>query len=235
MKKVKKEHKCSFFWVNFQLTWFIEVISMFRLENISYHKVLNSIHMEFKHNVISCMTGASGAGKSTILKFLNKMLIPTDGKIFYQDQPLESIDSIELRRQAVMLQQAPVIFDGSIEDNLQIGLKFSGKEPAHQKTLENALDMVMLGKKLNEKADKLSGGEKQRLALARLFIMKPKVYLLDEPTSALDPETEMEVMRGFLNSVKEQNGTVIMVTHSKAIADQLGEENFYLKQKDKGG
>ncbi|WP_421384308.1 ABC transporter ATP-binding protein [Bacillus salacetis] len=207
---------------------------MFRLENISYYEILDSVTMELKKNVVSCITGPSGAGKSTILKFLNKMLIPTEGEIFYQDQPLQSIDSIELRRQAVMLQQAPVIFDGSIEENLQIGLKFAGEGPAQRNVLKDALDLVLLEKSLNEEADKLSGGEKQRLALARIFIMKPKVYLLDEPTSALDPETEIQVMKRFLKAVKEQNGTVIMVTHSKTISEKLGEENFYIEQKGKG-
>jgi putative ABC transport system ATP-binding protein len=208
---------------------------VFRLENVSYQKIINSLDMEFKEHTISCITGPSGAGKSTILKFLNKMIIPTDGTIYYKDQSLQSIDSIEHRRQAVMLQQDPVIFDGSIEDNLQIGLGFSRKEPASLKVMEDALSMVLLNKGLDEEAGNLSGGEKQRLALARIFIMNPEVYLLDEPTSALDPDTEMEVMERFLNSVTEQKGTVIMVTHSEKISAQFGEENFYIEQKGKGG
>jgi putative ABC transport system ATP-binding protein len=207
---------------------------VFRLENVSYQKIINSLDMEFKEHTISCITGPSGAGKSTILKFLNKMIIPTDGTIYYKDQSLQSIDSVEHRRQAVMLQQDPVIFDGSIEDNLQIGLGFSRKEPASLKVMEDALSMVLLNKSLDEEAGNLSGGEKQRLALARIFIMNPEVYLLDEPTSALDPDTEMEVMESFLNSVMDQNGTVIMVTHSEKISAQFGEENFYIEQKGKG-
>lgn len=208
---------------------------MYRFENVSYHDIIESLYLEFKEGAVSCMTGPSGAGKSTILKFLNKMIIPTGGEILFQNKPLEAIDSIELRRQAVMLQQEPVIFDGSIEDNLQIGLKFSCGNPASRAELKEALKMVMLEKQLNEDANKLSGGEKQRLAIARIFIMKPKVFLLDEPTSALDSETEMKVMGRFLDAVKGREGTVIMITHSPTVAERFGDENIHIPLKGKTG
>ncbi|RIW30153.1 ATP-binding cassette domain-containing protein [Bacillus salacetis] len=206
---------------------------MFRLNDVSYHGILTSINLEFGDGVVSCMTGPSGAGKSTILKFLNKMLVPTSGEVFYNDRNLQSMDSVELRRKVVMLQQNPVMFEGSVEDNLQIGLRFARVQPASPAELEDALRMVMLEKRLEEPADKLSGGEKQRLALARVYLMKPRVYLLDEPTSALDPETEGEVMGEFLKAVKEQSGTVIMVTHSKTVSDRFGESHFYIEPKSR--
>ncbi|MGM0844392.1 MAG: ABC transporter ATP-binding protein [Bacillota bacterium] len=191
------------------------------------------MNMEFKEGKVTTITGQSGAGKSTILKFLNKMLLPTQGKVFFKGTDLKSIDSIELRRQAVMLGQEPVIFEGSIEDNLQIGLKFSKQAPVPRAELQEALDMVLLHKSLSGPSEKLSGGEKQRLALARIFIMNPSVYLLDEPTSALDEDTEEAVMERFINSVKERNGTVIMVTHSKSIADRFGENKLHIQSREK--
>jgi putative ABC transport system ATP-binding protein len=208
---------------------------MFRLENVSFYSILDSINMEFAEEKVTCITGKSGAGKSTILKFLNKMLIPTEGRIFYKERPLESIDSVELRRQAVMLQQDPVLFDGSIEENLQIGLKFSKRAPAPPERLKEALQIVLLEKALSDSSEKLSGGEKQRLALARVLLMNPSVYLLDEPTSALDRGTEEAVMERVIQSVKERNGTVIMVTHSESVADRFGEDKIHLQYRKKAG
>jgi putative ABC transport system ATP-binding protein len=208
---------------------------MYRLENVSYLDILSSINIRFNQGEVSCITGESGAGKSTILKFLNKMLLPTEGHIYYKDNPIEEYDSIELRREAVMLPQNPVIFEGSIEENLQIGLRFSMKETASQRALKTALEMVSLDKTLNEEAASLSGGEKQRLALARIHLMKPEVYLLDEPTSALDTKTEMDIMQKYIQAIKENNGTVVMVTHSEAVADKFADQKVVLPQKLKSG
>lgn len=93
-----------------------------------------------------------------------------------------------------------------------------------------ALETVQLQKSLDESAENLSGGEKQRLALARLLLLNPEVYLLDEPTSALDEEAELTVMGRFLEKVKREKGTVIMITHSKQLADMCAEERIVLKK-----
>jgi putative ABC transport system ATP-binding protein len=206
---------------------------MFRLENVSYHDILSSINIQIDQGKTSCITGESGAGKSTILKFLNKMLLPTEGKIYYKDNPIETYDSIELRRQAVMLPQHPVIFEGSIEENLQIGLRFSKKEDASTQALKKVLEMVSLEKTLGEGAENLSGGEKQRLALARIHLMKPEVYLLDEPTSALDKKTEMDIMERYIQGIKEVSGTIVMVTHSEAVADKFADQKIVISPKFK--
>ena len=93
-----------------------------------------------------------------------------------------------------------------------------------------ALETVQLQKSLDEGAENLSGGEKQRLALARLLLLNPEVYLLDEPTSALDEEAELTVMSRFLEEVKREKGTVIMITHSKQLADICAEKRIVLKK-----
>ncbi|MFP3508071.1 ATP-binding cassette domain-containing protein [Peribacillus sp. SIMBA_075] len=93
-----------------------------------------------------------------------------------------------------------------------------------------ALETVELQKSLDEGTGNLSGGEKQRLALARLLLLKPEVYLLDEPTAALDEETELRIMSRFLEEVKREKGTVIMITHSKQLADICAEKMIVLKK-----
>ncbi|WP_412102244.1 ATP-binding cassette domain-containing protein [Peribacillus frigoritolerans] len=203
---------------------------MFRLENIKYKGILNFDDLEIPACMVTCLTGESGSGKTSLLRLLNRMDDPDSGSIYYQDQLLDEFNPIELRRKVTMLSQAPFTLPGTIEENLQIGLELTEREKKDKEELVKALETVQLQKSLDEGAEYLSGGEKQRLALARLLLLNPEVYLLDEPTSALDEEAELTVMGRFLEAVKREKGTVIMITHSKQLADMCAEHRIVLKK-----
>ncbi|MFJ7468816.1 ATP-binding cassette domain-containing protein [Peribacillus frigoritolerans] len=203
---------------------------MFRLENIKYKGILKIDDLEIQACVVTCLTGESGAGKTSLLRLLNRMDDPDSGSIYYQGQLLEKFNPIELRRKVTMLSQAPFTLPGTIEENLQIGLELTERKKKDEEELVKALETVQLKKSLDESAENLSGGEKQRLALARLLLLNPEVYLLDEPTSALDEEAELTVMGRFLEEVKREKGTVIMITHSKQLADKCAEQRIVLKK-----
>ncbi|WP_430113645.1 ABC transporter ATP-binding protein [Peribacillus frigoritolerans] len=203
---------------------------MFRLENIKYKGILNIDDLQIPAYMVTCLTGESGAGKTSLLRLLNRMDDPGSGSIYYQDQLLDEFNPIELRRKVTMLSQAPFTLPGTIEENLQIGLELTEREKKDKEELVKALETVQLQKSLDESAENLSGGEKQRLALARLLLLNPEVYLLDEPTSALDEEAELTVMGRFLEKVKREKGTVIMITHSKQLADMCAEQRIVLKK-----
>ncbi|MFK9120074.1 ATP-binding cassette domain-containing protein [Peribacillus frigoritolerans] len=203
---------------------------MFRLENIKYKGILNIDDLQIPAYMVTCLTGESGAGKTSLLRLLNRMDDPDSGSIYYQDQLLDEFNPIELRRKVTMLSQAPFTLPGTIEENLQIGLELTEREKKDKEELVKALETVQLQKSLDESAENLSGGEKQRLALARLLLLNPEVYLLDEPTSALDEEAELTVMGRFLEEVKREKGTVIMITHSKQLADMCAEQRIVLKK-----
>ncbi|MEK4010683.1 ATP-binding cassette domain-containing protein [Peribacillus sp. FSL M8-0224] len=203
---------------------------IFRLENIKYKGILNIDDLQIPAYMVTCLTGESGAGKTSLLRLLNRMDDPDSGLIYYQDQLLDEFNPIELRRKVTMLSQAPFTLPGTIEENLQIGLELTEREKKDKEELVKALDTVQLQKSLDESAENLSGGEKQRLALARLLLLNPEVYLLDEPTSALDEEAELTVMGCFLEEVKREKGTVIMITHSKQLADMCAEHRIVLKK-----
>lgn len=151
---------------------------------------------------IICLFGESGSGKTTLLKMLNGMLTPQSGKILYKDQLITELDPIDLRKEVVMLGQDPIVFEGTVRDNLLIGLEFAEKEPVEDGVLVDLMEQLYLTKKLDEDASELSGGEKQRIAFGRVILMNAEVYLLDEPTSALDEETETAVMEYFTTKVK---------------------------------
>jgi len=196
---------------------------MLELKNIKYKNILQIDNLKIYEKKITTIVGSSGSGKTTLLRLLNKMISPDNGEIFFKATSYIKLDSINLRRNIVMLSQNPVIFKGSIKDNLQIGLKFSEKPFANDEKLNSILQMVELNKNLIDDAEKLSGGEKQRLALGRVILMSPEVFLLDEPSSALDEETENLIIKKLTQYVKENGKTLIMVTHSKAIAKNFSD------------
>ncbi|WP_260399650.1 ATP-binding cassette domain-containing protein [Peribacillus simplex] len=207
---------------------------IFRLENIRYKGILKIDDLRISACMVTCLTGESGAGKTSLLRLLNRMDDPDSGSIYYQDRLLDEFNPIELRRKVTMLSQAPFTLPGTIEENLQIGLELTEREKKDKAELVKALETVQLQKSLDEGAENLSGGEKQRLALARLLLLKPEVYLLDEPTSALDEEAELTVMSRFLEEVKREKGTVIMITHSKQLVEICAEKRIVLKKAKEG-
>jgi putative ABC transport system ATP-binding protein len=172
----------------------------------------------------TCIVGESGSGKTTLLRLLNKMISCDSGEIYYNNKPLSEIDSVILRRSVIMLPQSPAIFKGTVRDNLLMGLNFSEKPAVNDEILKITLNTVKLNKDINDNADKLSGGEKQRLALGRILIMNPDVLLLDEPSSALDEDTENIIIEALVDFSRKNQKTLVMVTHSKSVAERFSDE-----------
>jgi len=196
---------------------------MFTFENVTYKDILTVPDLTIHEKEITCIVGESGSGKTTLLRMLNHLISPDQGSITYCGDNLLRMDPVALRRKVVMLPQTPVIFRGTIQDNLVIGLKFSEKPFPSESMLTEILQRVKLKKALTDKAENLSGGEKQRLALGRILLMEPEVLLLDEPSSALDDETESLIMKTFADYAKNEEKTLIMVTHSKTLAKNFGD------------
>ena len=191
---------------------------MFRLEGVKYRDILDIHALTIPKNKVTCVVGESGSGKTTLLRLFNKMISCTEGEIYYNNNAISTADSIELRREIVMLPQTPTIFTGTVRDNLLIGLKFSEKPSINDERLTEILKMVHLNKSLEENAENLSGGEKQRLALGRVILMEPTVLLLDEPSSALDENTENIIIEQLVHYTRQNGKSLIMVTHSRKIA-----------------
>ncbi len=202
---------------------------MFSLKEVKYRDILDIKYLHIKKHGVTSIVGESGSGKTTLLRLLNKLISYNRGEIFYDNQSLNDIDSIELRRNVVMLPQSPAIFSGNIKDNLLIGLKFSEKPLVSDDKLYEVLRLVNLNKNLDDDAEKLSGGEKQRVALGRVILLQPEVLLLDEPSSALDEDTEHMIIEAVVNYTKENNKTLIMVTHSKKIAKHFSDYIIEIK------
>lgn len=196
---------------------------MFEIKNVKFKDILNIKKVKLNKNMITAILGSSGGGKTTFLKLLNNMITADQGKITYKDQDIESYDPVALRREVVMLPQDPEIFRGSIRDNFKITEKIADNVISENLNYEELLSQVSLTQNLADDAQKLSGGEKQRLALARVMLLEPEVLLLDEPSSSLDKITEEKIIKMVVDYVRKKDRTLIMVTHSLDIAEKFAD------------
>ncbi|RBW70651.1 ABC transporter ATP-binding protein [Bacillus taeanensis] len=199
-----------------------------RAENVTTERLHN---VQFNVLQGQCLTiiGPSGAGKSSLLLLLNRMVTPIEGTIYYKERQLIDYDISKLRKEVGIVFQNPSLFEETVEDNLQYGPIINGDKwdvgDAHL-----LLDWVQLPKSyLTRPISQLSGGEQQRIALARVLANNPEVLLLDEVTSALDVKT-IEVIESLLTILMvEKKKTIVMVTHDLQQAKRLGNHTLFIK------
>lgn len=196
---------------------------MYQIIDMKYKNILDIKDLTIPEKKVTSIVGKSGSGKTTLLRLLNKLISCDAGEILFKEKSLKEISSVDLRRKVVMLPQQPVIFTGSIRENLLKGLEFSEKELLEDSELNEILKLVHLDKPLDDQAENLSGGEKQRIALGRVILMDPEVLLLDEPSSALDELTEDKIIEFVANYSRDNNKTLILVTHSKDISKKYSD------------
>ncbi len=167
--------------------------------------------------------GPNGAGKSTLLLVLARLIKPTSGEIVFDGNPLTKLNGLEYRRRISFVFQAPLLMDMSVEGNVTLGLKFRGvsKDEARARVMKwlKQLGIESLAKR---RAGELSGGEAQRVSLARAFVLEPELMLLDEPFSSLDPPTRAKLLDELSALLTENHRTAIFVTHDLKEAAQLG-------------
>jgi ATP-binding cassette, subfamily B (MDR/TAP), member 1 len=187
-------------------------------------KVVKGLGLEVDAGNFVALVGPSGCGKSTMVSLIARFYEPTAGVISIDDQPISDIGPRQHRRRIALVQQEPVLYSGSIRDNVAMGIAKSA-EATEEKLVEalkaaNILDFVHslpegLNTSLGTRGTQLSGGQKQRIAISRALIRKPRVLILDEATSALDTESE-KIVQAALNKAatgKDRPWTTIAVPH----------------------
>jgi putative ABC transport system ATP-binding protein len=200
-------------------------MELFRISGIRFLDVFKAEEMRINSANITVFQGPSGSGKTTMLRFLNRMAVPDEGSIKYEGRSIEDVEPVELRRRVVMLMQTPVLFTESVRDEVCAGCEFSGHPLPEDEEICTLLERLNLKKSLDENPSTFSGGELQRLSLARVLLMDPPVLLLDEPSAALDKETEERVFE-IVAEYRDRGKTVIMASHSSAI-EALAPVNIY--------
>ena len=191
-----------------------------RLEEVSFLHIIKPLSLEIGAGPSTVILGANGAGKSVLMRLMHGLLAPSTGKVSWQGN--------NVRRKQAMVFQRPVMLRRSAFQNVRYALEVAGVAEA-DRLAQEALGEVGLSHLAQRPARVLSGGEQQRLALARAWALHPEVLFLDEPTASLDPTSTREieaVIRAF-----DASGTkVVMATHNLGQARRLGDEVIYLHQ-----
>ena len=190
------------------------IIQQLSLQRPNGATILHDISLEIPAGSITAVIGPSGSGKSSLLRCLNRLWEPPPGRIFIDGGDITAMDVLLLRRRVGMLFQAPALFEGTVADNIAYGPGLQGRRLASQEVAE-LLQMAGLDAGLAQKpVDQLSGGQAQRVSLARTLANQPDVLLLDEPTSALDPAATRKIESTIRNLRDALNLTVLWVSHA---------------------
>ena len=210
--------------------------SVFKIENVNLFygnkQALKNINLDLYKNQVTAFIGPSGCGKSTLLRCLNRMndLIEgcrVEGSILYENQNISQMNTLELRRKVGMVFQNPNPFPMSIFDNIAYGPRCQGikkKETLKKIVIESLKKAALYDEvkdRLKESAMGMSGGQQQRLCIARCIAMQPDVILMDEPTSALDPIATLKIEE-LIHELKKDY-TIIIVTHNMQQATRVSD------------
>jgi len=191
-------------------------------------QVLTDISVDVDRGGALTLVGPSGSGKSSLLRCLNRLEEPTAGMVMFDGRSITAWDPRELRRRAALVLQTPVLFEGSVRDNLSLRASKVVLDFSEGRLRETLAEVGLEGAVLDRDAATLSGGEKQRVTIARALLREPQALLLDEPTSALDPPNATLVIDTVCRLRQTRGLTIVVVTHSPELVRQLGGALLYL-------
>jgi putative ABC transport system ATP-binding protein len=176
--------------------------------------IVHDVSLSVQRGELLGLVGPSGSGKSSLLRLLNRLDEPTSGTVFLEDQDYRQIPPRELRRRVGMVTQRPFLFPGDIASNLRFGPSQRG-ESLPDNEIAGLLERVGLAGFAGRNVANLSGGEQQRVSLARALANRPEILLLDEPTSALDEQAKSGIEELMCTLVRSSGYTFVLVTHDR--------------------
>lgn len=203
---------------------------MIKLINVSKEyqngvKALSNIDLEIHKGEFIFLVGSSGAGKSTLVKLLLKEEEATNGKIYLNDLDITKVPNRRVpfirRSIGVVFQDFRLLPNKTVYENVAFAMEIVGAHPKEiRRRVPMILSMVDLSRKASSFPDQLSGGEQQRVSIARAIVNNPPVLIADEPTGNLDPDTAWEVMKA-LSDINSRGTTILMATHAKDIVNKM--------------
>ncbi|MFP4005706.1 MAG: phosphate ABC transporter ATP-binding protein [Candidatus Hadarchaeia archaeon] len=190
-------------------------------------RALKSVSLDISKGDILAIIGHNGSGKTTLMRIMATLDLPTSGEYRYKKREVK--DLYELNRKVTLVFQKTTMFSSTVEDNIAYGLKVRGiSDEKRERKVRKALELVKMTEHAEKKAKKLSGGEQQRVAMARALVTDPELLLLDEPTSNIDPGNA-KIVENSIREISKKNGTtVVFATHSLFQAKRLSEKTAHL-------
>jgi tungstate transport system ATP-binding protein len=191
-----------------------------RLEGVAFQRIIQPISLEIAAGPSTILLGANGAGKSVLMRLMHGLLAPSAGRVAWSGP--------EAHRRQAMVFQRPVMLRRSALANVAYALEAAGMRDVRNTAME-ALKEVGLAHLAHRPARVLSGGEQQRLALARAWALHPEVLFLDEPTASLDPSATREI-EALIRAFDAAGTKIVMATHNLGQARRLGDEVLFVHQ-----
>lgn len=194
------------------------VVKKFKLGDGSELCALKGVDIDIKESALTILKGRSGSGKTTLLNILSALDDSTEGTIYFQDRLYSEMSSEEkekLRRDQIgfVFQSVALIPIMNSFENVDFSLRLAEYDGNHEERIKKVLELVDMEERMTHYPGQMSGGEQQRIAIARAVAHKPKVIFADEPTGALDTNTGLKVMRLFRQLIEKEHITIVMTTH----------------------
>jgi tungstate transport system ATP-binding protein len=195
--------------------------------------ILRTVSLKVEKGETLAIMGPSGAGKTSLLRIINLLDRPDEGKVLIDGLDARTGNRLEIQRSMAMVFQKPVPFSMSVYDNIAYGLRLRRVSRREiDDAVAGALKLLAMQGKERQYARSLSGGEAQRLAFARAYVLRPKLLLLDEPTANLDP-ANARIMEHAISEINERHGTtVVLVTHSIHQAKRLCKSSVFMMDRE---
>lgn len=211
----------------------VDLCKVYRMGLTEIH-ALKNVNLKVYRREMVAIVGPSGSGKTTLLNLIGTLDKPTSGKIYIDGEDITTKSEKELtllrrRKIGFVFQFYNLIPVLTAYENVELPLLISGvPKKEREKRVRRLLEMVGLEDRMNHRPDELSGGEQQRVAIARALVNNPSIILADEPTGDLDTETGLMVVQLMRKLAKEEDSTVIMVTHDPQISE-IADRIIYLR------
>lgn len=190
--------------------------------------ILTGVSFTVERGTALVLVGPSGSGKSSLLRCLNRLVEPTAGRVILDGRDITALDPLALRRRAALVLQTPVLFEGTVRDNLKRQPPAANADVSEPRLVRALADVGLDPGMLDRDGGTLSGGERQRVTIARALLAEPEMLLLDEPTASLDPPNAALVVETIAALQRACGLTIVAVTHQPELIQRLGGALLYL-------
>jgi putative ABC transport system ATP-binding protein len=200
-------------------------------KNLSFQDFIHYQDISIISNQSNFIIGESGTGKSTLLRLFNGTLPQSEGSILYKGMDILELNTIDLRKEVLLISQSVFLFDMSIKDNFNQFYEYRSIPVISSEEMQKYLNICCVPFPLDKDCTTMSGGERQRVYMAIYLSFHPTVLMLDEPTSALDKQNSVNVMKNIMTYCNENQITVVVVSHDPALTETYADNIITIEKR----